>query len=87
MDNKTKQCYAPFGSVSLKTQKKKKINQLNPGPGSYDVSFPLITPIVQTIKKANNNIIVKLGHIGTAPFLAADERFKHIKDKYSLGPG
>lgn len=47
----------------------------------------MITPIVQTIKKPNNNVIVKLGHLGTAPFLAGDERFKYTKNKFSLGPG
>jgi hypothetical protein len=72
MDNKNKQSYAPFGSVSSKKQKKTKNIQLMPGPGAYEVSLPLITPIVQTIRKQNNNVIVKLGHIGTAPFLAAD---------------
>lgn len=87
MNNKTSQSYAPFGSVARKNPKKKKNNLANPGPGSYEVSLPMITPIVQTIKKGNNNIIVKLGHIGTAPFLAGDERFKQIKNKYSLGPG
>ena len=46
-----------------------------PGPGSYEVSLPMITPIVQTIRKANNNVIVKLGHLGTAPFLAGGNRF------------
>lgn len=35
MDNKTKQSYAPFGSVAIKSQKKKKNSQPIPGPGSY----------------------------------------------------
>lgn len=70
MDIKYKAGYAPFGSVASKSPKKKKNSPLLPGPGAYEVSLPLITPIVQTIRKANNNVIVKLGHLGTAPFLA-----------------
>ena len=72
MENKTKQSYAPFGSVSRKKEKKDKKAIPQPGPGSYDISLPMITPIVQTIRKRNNNIIVKLGHIGTSAFLGAD---------------
>ena len=64
---KAGQSYAPFGSVSLRTKKNKK-NKEEPGPGSYEVSLPFIMPIVQTIRKKNNNVIVKLGHIGTASF-------------------
>jgi hypothetical protein len=64
---KTGQSYAPFGSASLRTKKHKK-NKEEPGPGSYEVNLPFILPIVQTIRKKNNNVIVKLGHIGTASF-------------------
>ncbi len=65
---RTGQSYAPFGSVSIRTKKPKLKPVDNPGPGSYDVSLPIIMPIVQTIRKKNNNVIVKLGHIGTASF-------------------
>lgn len=41
---------------------------------------------MQTIKKPNNNVIVKLGHFGTAAFLAGGERFKHFKLD-EVGPG
>lgn len=47
----------------------------------------MITPIVQTIRKANNNVIVKLGHLGTAPFLAGGERFSVGSDVSKIGPG
>ena len=47
----------------------------------------MITPIVQTIRKSNNNVIVKLGHLGTAPFLAGGERFHEKIIKDALGPG
>ena len=47
-----------------------------PGPGAYDVTLPMITPIVQTIRKKNNNIIVKLGHLGTSSFLGHNDRFE-----------
>ena len=64
---KGRQSYAPFGSVALKGKKdKKKVEEV--GPGSYEVSLPFVLPIVQTIRKKNNNVIVKLGHIGTASF-------------------
>lgn len=76
MDYKPKPNYAPFGSVSSKHPGKKKNSQILPGPGAYNVSLPLITPIVQTIKKSNDNVIIKLGHVGTAAFLAGSERFK-----------
>lgn len=72
---KAGQSYAPFGSVSVRAKKNKK-NKEDPGPGSYDVSLPLIVPIVQTIRKKNNNVIVKLGHIGTASFKSDEKRFK-----------
>ena len=39
------------------------------------MSLPFIEPVVQTIKKSNNNVIVKLGHFGTAAFLAGGDRF------------
>ena len=85
--NKPVQSYAPFGSVSSKTGKKKKKDPLtDPGPGTYDVSLPLITPVVQTIRKKNNNVIVKLGHLGTPAFYG-DERFMRIKSGSQLGPG
>jgi hypothetical protein len=61
------QSYAPFGSVSLRAKKGQKKEE-KPGPGSYEVSLPFIHPIVQTIRKKNNNVIVKLGHMGTASF-------------------
>lgn len=61
--------------MATKNTKKKRNPQIIPGPGSYEVSLPMITPIVQTIRKANNNVIVKLGHLGTAPFLAGGNRF------------
>ncbi len=72
---KVHQSYAPFGSASVKN-KKNKPKQLDPGPGSYEVSLPIIIPIVQTIRKKNNNVIVKLGHLGTASFQNDEERFK-----------
>ncbi len=72
------QSYAPFGSVGLRS-KKKKDAQTQPGPGSYDISLPFIVPIVQTIRKKNNNVIVKLGHIGTASFQGEEERFKQTE--------
>lgn len=59
--------YAPFGSVVTKSKKQKKVVD-DPGPGSYDISLPFVNPIVQTIRKKNNNVIVKLGHLGTASF-------------------
>lgn len=87
MNKPAHQNYAPFGSVSSKNGKKKKKEQLTePGPGSYDVSLPLITPVVQTIRKKNNNVIVKLGHLGTPAFYG-DERFMRIKSGSQLGPG
>lgn len=87
MDIKYKPSYAPFGSVASKSLKKKKNLSHVPGPGAYEVSLPLITPIVQTIRKANNNVIVKLGHLGTAPFLAGGQRFKSEIEQGELGPG
>lgn len=81
------QSYAPFGSVSLRSKRDKgkgKVDQ--PGPGSYDVSLPIILPIVQTIRKKNNNVIVKLGHIGTASFQSDEERFKN-ESRVAVGPG
>ena len=73
MEIRPKQSYAPFGSVSRKKEKKNnKSLHTRPGPGSYDISLPIITPVVETIRKSNNNIIVKLGHIGTSAFLGAD---------------
>jgi hypothetical protein len=85
---KGQQNYAPFGSVSPKNSKAKKKKGLgyDPGPGSYDVSLPLITPVVQTIRKKNNNIIVKLGHMGTPSFFG-DERFGSSEGNTKLGPG
>ena len=71
MEIKTKQSYAPFGSLAGKKEKKNKKALPQPGPGSYDISLPIITPVVQTIRKRNNNVIVKLGHIGTSSFLGA----------------
>ena len=87
MEIKTKQGYAPFGSLSRKKEKKNKKSVPQPGPGSYDISLPMITPVVQTIRKRNNNIIVKLGHIGTSAFLGADERFQDKKNDSKIGPG
>lgn len=82
---KVQQSYAPFGSVSVKT-KKHKLKIADPGPGAYDISLPIIAPIVQTIRKKNNNVIVKLGHLGTASFQNDVDRFKldHIP---AVGPG
>jgi 2,4-dienoyl-CoA reductase-like NADH-dependent reductase (Old Yellow Enzyme family) len=81
----SRQSYAPFGSVSVRV-KKQKPKPDQPGPGSYDVSLPIIIPIVQTIRKKNNNVIVKLGHLGTASFQSDQKRFK---SEYlpSIGPG
>ena len=79
------QSYAPFGSVAAKTKKKKQPID-DPGPGSYDISLPIIVPIVQTIRKKNNNVIVKLGHIGTASFQSDGERFKS-NQLPNIGPG
>ena len=64
---KVQQSYAPFGAVSLRSKKNKKQKE-ELGPGSYEISLPFVQPIVQTIRKKNNNVIVKLGHIGTASF-------------------
>jgi hypothetical protein len=47
-----------------------------PGPGAYEISLPIIHPIIQTIRKKNNNIIVKLSHIGTSSFQGEGSRFK-----------
>lgn len=44
-----KQSYAPFGALSSKRQKNKKNRPLFPGPGSYDVSLPIISPAIRTI--------------------------------------
>lgn len=79
------QSYAPFGSVSLRNKKAKK-NEEKPGPGSYEVSLPFIMPIVQTIRKKNNNVIVKLGHMGTASFQSDENRFKE-RSETMIGPG
>ena len=87
-ESRNRQSYAPFGSVSPKSLKKrKKMQSTDPGPGSYNVSLPIIEPIVQTIRKKNNNVIVKLGHIGTASFQGGPERFKDPKEEGILGPG
>jgi hypothetical protein len=80
------QSYAPFGSVSLRIKKGKQKLEDPPGPGSYDVSLPIITPIVRTIRKKNNNVIVKLGHIGTACFQSDQNRFNAEKES-DIGPG
>ena len=80
-----KQGYAPFGSVAVKAKKQKKVID-DPGPGSYDISLPIINPIVQTIRKKNNNVIVKLGHLGTASFQNDEDRFK-MKLLPNIGPG
>lgn len=82
---KGKQSYAPFGSVCQRT-KKPKLKIPEPGPGSYEVSLPIILPIVQTIRKKNNNVIVKLGHLGTASFQSDEDRFKN-NILPSVGPG
>jgi hypothetical protein len=82
---KGRQSYAPFGSVSNRTKKQKQ-KIMDPGPGSYEVSLPIIIPIVQTIRKKNNNVIVKLGHLGTASFQNDEDRFK-ASQLPSVGPG
>lgn len=82
---KVQQSYAPFGSVSVKT-KRQKPKIADPGPGSYDISLPIIVPIVQTIRKKNNNVIVKLGHLGTASFQNDVDRFK-LEHLPAVGPG
>ena len=80
-----KQGYAPFGSVVVRAKKQKKVID-DPGPGSYDIGLPIINPIVQTIRKKNNNVIVKLGHLGTASFQNDEDRFK-MKLLPDIGPG
>jgi len=87
MDYKLKQSYAPFGSVATKSSKNKKNSAILPGPGAYEINLPMIAPIVQTIKKSNDNVIIKLGHIGTAAFLAGGERFKDEDNYKNIGPG
>jgi hypothetical protein len=79
------QSYAPFGSVGLRSRKDKRKEE-KPGPGSYEVSLPFIHPIVQTIRKKNNNVIVKLGHMGTASFQSDEHRFKD-SNAVEVGPG
>ena len=82
---KARQSYAPFGALSLRSKKdKRKRDEL--GPGSYEVSLPFVQPIVQTIRKKNNNVIVKLGHMGTAAFQNDEDRFKSVQLP-SIGPG
>jgi hypothetical protein len=71
--------------VALRNKKPKKVRE-DPGPGSYDIGLPIVVPIVQTIRKKNNNVIVKLGHIGTASFQNDEERFK-LERLPSIGPG
>ena len=83
---KGKQSYAPFGSVSLRSKKQKDAKQ-DLGPGAYEISLPIIHPIVQTIRKKNNNVIVKLGHLGTASFQNDEDRFKALQHLPSVGPG
>jgi hypothetical protein len=51
------------------------------------VSLPFIHPIVQTIRKKNNNVIVKLGHMGTASFQSDEDRFKNPAAVAEVGPG
>ncbi len=52
------------------------------------MSLPFIHPIVQTIRKKNNNVIVKLGHMGTASFQSDEDRFKYIASQGAdIGPG
>jgi hypothetical protein len=80
-----KQSYAPFGSVSIRVRKSKTTSE-QPGPGAYEISLPLINPIVKTFRKQNNNVIVKLGHIGTVAFQSDDDRFKS-ESRVSIGPG
>jgi hypothetical protein len=80
-----RQSYAPFGSVSIRNRKGKTKSE-HPGPGAYEVSLPLIHPIVQTYRKLNNNVIVKLGHIGTVAFQSDENRFKD-DTKGAVGPG
>jgi len=81
----SKQSYAPFGSVSIRVRKSKAKSE-QPGPGAYEVSLPLINPIVQTFRKQNNNVIVKLGHIGTVAFQSDENRFKN-ESRVTIGPG
>lgn len=83
---KVQQSYAPFGSVSLRNKKPKEKQPQDPGPGAYDISLPIIVPIVQTIRKKNNNVIVKLGHLGTASFQNDVDRFKQ-NQLPAVGPG
>lgn len=45
-----KQSYAPFGSVSTRVRKSKTVSE-QPGPGAYEISLPLINPIVKTFRK------------------------------------
>ena len=82
------QGYAPFGSVANRSKKSKKKEE-DPGPGSYDISLPIIHPVVQTIRKKNNNVIVKLGHLGTASFQNDEDRFKssQLPSLANIGPG
>ena len=51
------------------------------------MSLPFIHPIVQTIRKKNNNVIVKLGHMGTASFQSDEDRFKNLASIAEVGPG
>lgn len=58
---------------------------VQPGPGSYDISRPMVRPVIETLRKSNNNIIIKINEVGSSAFKGS-ERWKEPRDE-SPGPG
>ena len=75
----------PLSGRSANVKKIEKAKKEDPGSGSYEVGLPFISPVVQTIRKQNNNVIIKLGHLGTPAFQNDEDRFR-MRAMSQLGP-
>lgn len=49
------------------------------GPGQYNISFPIVKPKFEAIRKNNHTIIVKINDKLSPAFQSIEPRFKDLK--------